>query len=226
MESSEKENEQKKNFDFEIPSEESFAPSETSEKYTDVASSDPDTSRGKRPKKRGASRKRRNGRNGENPDKSNSSSTSSKDSNTSKTSDSKTTLPESSKLSECVQTDAEYLERASPAQDSEEESDAGQILFPKRHVLLLMIFLGFINIYAMRVNLNVAIVAMVNNKTVIMSDGSVIKHVSMFCRLLWHVPQPRFLGYHCFSLTSAQITTGRPLLPWARGWACASEVIC
>lgn len=184
MASADKDNEQKKSLDFEIPSEESFAPSETSEKYTDVPSSDPDTSRGKRPKQRGTSRKRRNGRKGENADKSNSSSTSSKDSNTSKTSDSKMTLPDNSKISECVQTDAEYLERASPAQDPEEESDAGQILFPKRHVLLLMIFLGFINIYAMRVNLNVAIVAMVNNKTVIMSNGSVIKHVGIICRFV------------------------------------------
>lgn len=38
---------------------------------------------------------------------------------------------------------------------------------PKRYILLFMIFIGFVNIYAMRVNLNVALVAMVNNQTII-----------------------------------------------------------
>ena len=38
---------------------------------------------------------------------------------------------------------------------------------PKRYLLLLLVFLGFVNIYGLRVNLNVALVAMVNNRTVI-----------------------------------------------------------
>jgi hypothetical protein len=38
--------------------------------------------------------------------------------------------------------------------------------FPKRYVLAIMTFLGFMNMYALRVNLNVAIGAMVNNHTV------------------------------------------------------------
>ena len=38
---------------------------------------------------------------------------------------------------------------------------------PKRYVLLFMTFLGFVHIYSMRVNLNVALVAMVNNYTII-----------------------------------------------------------
>lgn len=37
---------------------------------------------------------------------------------------------------------------------------------PKRYVLLFMTWLGFINIYAMRVDLNVAIVGMVNNQEI------------------------------------------------------------
>ncbi|XP_028414169.1 vesicular glutamate transporter 2-like [Dendronephthya gigantea] len=36
---------------------------------------------------------------------------------------------------------------------------------PKRYVLLLLVFLGFVNIYGLRINLNVALVAMVNNRT-------------------------------------------------------------
>ena len=47
--------------------------------------------------------------------------------------------------------------------------------FPKRYVLLLMIFIGFVNIYAMRVNLNVALVAMVNNQTIIKGGVSIVK---------------------------------------------------
>ncbi|PFX21136.1 Vesicular glutamate transporter 1 [Stylophora pistillata] len=47
--------------------------------------------------------------------------------------------------------------------------------FPKRYVLLLMIFIGFVNIYAMRVNLNVALVAMVNNQTIIKGGVNIIK---------------------------------------------------
>lgn len=47
--------------------------------------------------------------------------------------------------------------------------------FPKRYVLLLMIFIGFVNIYAMRVNLNVALVAMVNNQTIIKEGVSIVK---------------------------------------------------
>lgn len=37
---------------------------------------------------------------------------------------------------------------------------------PKRYVLLFMTWLGFINIYAMRVDLNVAIVGMVNDQEI------------------------------------------------------------
>ena len=35
-----------------------------------------------------------------------------------------------------------------------------------RHVFVLLAFVGFVNVYAMRVNLSVAIVAMVNNTAV------------------------------------------------------------
>lgn len=48
----------------------------------------------------------------------------------------------------------------------EQKSSGGVIGVPKRYILLLMIFSGFVNIYAMRVNLNVALVAMVNNQIV------------------------------------------------------------
>ncbi|XP_058461728.1 sialin-like [Malaya genurostris] len=43
----------------------------------------------------------------------------------------------------------------------------------RRYVLVLMAFLGFLNLYTMRVNLSVAIVAMTENRTVLQDDGSV-----------------------------------------------------
>ena len=173
--SSPRSDEQKsKVFEIGLPSsEDSFTPSETSEKYEDVVSSGSPTGDSKqktkeRPRKHKAN-SRKNG-----SDKSSTNSTSSKLSDT---------TPRSDKgriVTEGVQTDDEYLERLSPKSDSiEDVPDASeQILIPKRHVLLLMIFLGFVNIYAMRVNLNVAIVAMVNNKTIILPTGDVKKIVS------------------------------------------------
>ena len=61
------------------------------------------------------------------------------------------------------------------------------VSFPKRYVLLLMIFIGFVNIYAMRVNLNVALVAMVNNQTIIRRGVQLTKveyalSLSYYCR--------------------------------------------
>ena len=53
-------------------------------------------------------------------------------------------------------------------------SDA--VLIPKRYILLFMLFLGFAVIYSLRVNINVAIVAMVNNKTKI-ENGKVVVYV-------------------------------------------------
>ena len=43
---------------------------------------------------------------------------------------------------------------------------SAEFSFPKRYILAIMTFLGFMNMYALRVNLNVAIGAMVNNHTV------------------------------------------------------------
>ena len=42
----------------------------------------------------------------------------------------------------------------------------GQYSFPKRYILVIMTFLGFVNMYALRVNLNVALGAMVGNHTI------------------------------------------------------------
>ena len=52
--------------------------------------------------------------------------------------------------------------------------------FPKRYILAIMTFLGFMNMYALRVNLNVAIGAMVNNHTV-HQKGYTITRVSIYC---------------------------------------------
>lgn len=52
--------------------------------------------------------------------------------------------------------------------------------FPKRYILAIMTFLGFMNMYALRVNLNVAIGAMVNNHTV-HQKGYTVTRVSFHC---------------------------------------------
>lgn len=61
----------------------------------------------------------------------------------------------------------------SDIEDAEDEDDLTRIIPPEvedtkdclksRHILGILGFLGFANVYAMRVNLSVAIVAMVNN---------------------------------------------------------------
>ena len=53
----------------------------------------------------------------------------------------------------------------------------GMFSFPKRYILAIMTFLGFMNMYALRVNLNVAIGAMVNNHT-ISQNGYTVTRVS------------------------------------------------
>ena len=54
------------------------------------------------------------------------------------------------------------------------EKDVG---FPKRYVLALMIFLGFSVLYALRVNLNVAIGAMCNNHTIYVQK---VKYIDVY----------------------------------------------
>lgn len=43
----------------------------------------------------------------------------------------------------------------------------------RRYLLVLMAFLGFINVYTLRINLSVGIVAMTENRTVVHEDGSI-----------------------------------------------------
>lgn len=175
MSSREANDDKEKIFELGVPSsEDSFTPSETSEKYEDVfKSSAPPV--GGNSRKRERTRRPRSGSKKVGSDKS---SVESKDS----TRLMDTSPPDNGGVNEGVQTDYEYLERLSPRSDKIDEEDEAseQVLIPKRHLLLLMIFLGFVNIYAMRVNLNVAIVAMVNNKTVITPTGEVEKIVSTF----------------------------------------------
>lgn len=52
---------------------------------------------------------------------------------------------------------------------------AAEFSFPKRYILAIMTFLGFMNMYALRVNLNVAIGAMVNNHTVHQKGYTIIR---------------------------------------------------
>lgn len=53
-------------------------------------------------------------------------------------------------------------------------SDEGDIFLPKRYVLAIMMFMGFVNMYAIRVNLNVAIGAMVNNHTIVQGGVAIL----------------------------------------------------
>lgn len=62
-----------------------------------------------------------------------------------------------------------------PTGKESKKNTSALVSFPKRYVLLLMIFIGFVNIYAMRVNLNVALVAMVNNQTLIRQGVKITK---------------------------------------------------
>ena len=56
-------------------------------------------------------------------------------------------------------------------------------LMPKRYLLAILSFFGFLNVYALRVNLSVALVAMVSNRTITSTTGSTIKTVSEFLQL-------------------------------------------
>ena len=64
--------------------------------------------------------------------------------------------------------------------DDDDGDDKGRFTFPKRYILAIMTFLGFMNMYALRVNLNVAIGAMVNNHTV-QVRGMKFLRVSITC---------------------------------------------
>ena len=76
-------------------------------------------------------------------------------------------------------------ELSGESDDSSNLSDHGgppDVFLPKRYILAIMMFMGFVNMYAIRVNLNVAIGAMVNNHTVIRNGVAVIvvrKHVPL-----------------------------------------------
>ncbi len=60
--------------------------------------------------------------------------------------------------------------------DQQEDSRPPSSVFgvPKRYILAILMFCGFMNMYAIRVNLNVAIGAMVKNHTVYQNG----KHIS------------------------------------------------
>lgn len=55
----------------------------------------------------------------------------------------------------------------------DEAGDAPDVFLPKRYILAIMMFMGFVNMYAVRVNLNVAIGAMANNHTVVRNGVAV-----------------------------------------------------
>lgn len=71
--------------------------------------------------------------------------------------------------------ETEEKEESGTEEHERSSSTTKTIGVPKRYIMLLMIFVGFVNIYAMRVNLNVALVAMVNNQTIIQGGVKIIK---------------------------------------------------
>jgi MFS transporter, ACS family, solute carrier family 17 (sodium-dependent inorganic phosphate cotransporter), other len=51
--------------------------------------------------------------------------------------------------------------------------DSTPLWLRKRYLVVFLAFLGYVNLYTMRVDLSVAIVALTENRTVYSSDGSV-----------------------------------------------------
>lgn len=80
-----------------------------------------------------------------------------------------------------------------------EFDDGTPFYFKKRYLIVFLAFLGFFNLYMMRVDLSVAIVAMTKNVTVELEDGSVITKPNFD----WDKPQQGvalsafFYGYIC-----------------------------
>ncbi len=66
--------------------------------------------------------------------------------------------------------------------------------FPRRYLIAIMAFFGFFNIYSLRVNLSIAIVAMTENRTTIHANGTI-----GYVRTQIAAKQ-RILPYHLFSI--------------------------
>lgn len=56
---------------------------------------------------------------------------------------------------------------------SQEKKTLWKTLLLRRNIVGLLAFLGFFNVYTLRVNLSVAIVAMTKNHTVVAENGTV-----------------------------------------------------
>ncbi|XP_065056219.1 sialin-like isoform X3 [Rhopilema esculentum] len=69
------------------------------------------------------------------------------------------------------------IEDSPSEQQTKENSEKWRVKcswLPKRYLLAILSFLGFLNLYSLRVNLSVALVAMVSNKTITNSSGYVV----------------------------------------------------
>ena len=60
------------------------------------------------------------------------------------------------------------------------EDECQGSLFSKRYIISILALLGFCNVYALRVNLSVALVAMVTNSTVSNSEGKNVEVCNSF----------------------------------------------
>lgn len=69
----------------------------------------------------------------------------------------------------------------------------------RRYLIVLLTFIGFVNLYTLRINLSVAIVAMTENRTVEHSDGTVTyeQYFDWDSKLQGLVQSSFFYGYFC-----------------------------
>lgn len=69
----------------------------------------------------------------------------------------------------------------------------------RRYLVVLMSFLGFINVYTLRINLSVGIVAMTENRSIELPDGSIIyeKYFDWDSKQQGLILSSFFYGYIC-----------------------------
>lgn len=79
----------------------------------------------------------------------------------------------------------------------------------RRYLVVLMAFLGFVNIFTLRINLSVGIVAMTENRTVEHEDGSVTyeKYFDWDSKQQGLILSSFFYGYICTQLIGGYVAS-------------------
>ncbi|XP_042913559.1 putative inorganic phosphate cotransporter, partial [Parasteatoda tepidariorum] len=83
-----------------------------------------------------------------------------------------------------------------------------QIYIPKRHIIILLGCFGMLNVYAMRINLSVAIVAMTNHTSINPLNSS-ISQVSECSNLLQNQTTHEVMNYKGVTAPSIQIAISK-----------------